>query len=496
MVDRTALTRSGFRKQQPPPVVELVGIQRIIRPCRPQTCAQSVRSATYTMECLWWLLLLALLGSSRPSAVGSDLCEDFASFFPYLSEGHQLSSVAKEFLGAASLEDIVHHNHAGDLGVFAKSVKRVRYSILFAEHYNSRALYMMLHYIKMLEDLNKNSMVRFDIVVSDTNKTRLGSVANKVKKCSSHKHIIFYNRKVEELPEKYRFDYIEFNLASLDSHRLLLDQGGASLLEKLRYLQSMLLPSGVIGMSLFCFNAHEQRIRSLAGKASGASREKLVDLYLRSQGLQLFADDNALEAYLSAGLALASPHLSEVKEMAAAAGFVVSSVIPRGFSEPFNSFGQYSVLRHWSCGVEQQAFTESAIPSFRYSLYLSREVGHPRSPSRVVDRTGSLRVVDRTGTLSAMFVRSEESPSATRSPVHFSFNHFSAPNIIISYTLSPVMAHATTLLSSRFTMNQILSDCVSYAERHGEASSILLRYQLERFIDTLQHLHLVTMLTG
>jgi hypothetical protein len=224
----------------------------------------------------------------------------------------QATSAAKEFVGAAQLLDVIHRVHGGDSRAVFRSDRP--YRILFAEHFNAKALFNLVGFFDRVDFKN----YRIHVVVSDA--SRIASMEAMFVTCGGrlkadtalpityeHTDLTTFLKvavnKVRRLSPvssssslPFRFDYIEYS-------------GGMSVEEthpeQLMLLKESLTPEGVLGLTYFARNHHVDKLRRFRETKNTSALPpfsletgRLVRSYLDLHKMSFLKEDSALVTFL------------------------------------------------------------------------------------------------------------------------------------------------------------------------------------------------------
>jgi hypothetical protein len=325
-----------------------------------------------------------------------------------------------EFLGAGSIPDVVHHAYKGN----AQLLYAKRINILFAEYFNIRNFYNLVGFFL------RNKSFRGDITVV-TQDINLANQAQEVlESCIfrqegtytiSYKIIRLtdYLFRVSEenakLSSMYqtKFDYIEYNSGLSTS---------TEATTHLTFFSEILAPNGVLGLTYFGANHHQQTIRSLVKNRNSSAHhpfsqqaERIVEAYLCANQMCDLTNDDELVQFL-AGISpdvemkdtFAAFHRHEVEGILFSYGLKEVSWLPATYSHPYSELQQASVQKYKSIGVSEEAFAYTIMPNFRYTVYATSAAsdlpGRARGTKEFLEaEMKHVRVTGRVGEYSEAF---------------------------------------------------------------------------------------------
>ena len=251
----------------------------------------------------------------------------------------------REFVGGASLPDIIHHAHNGDLALLlTPGANKIK--VLFAEYFNPKMIYALIGAMKRPH--LQTIVTELEIVVLTPFYELIVEIREHVSICELvdikfiHGHIedIFDNPKLQkEMISQYNnfFNYIEFYGP---------DGGSESTSRQLELLNNWLDPTGVIGYSFYTKNIHVDNLhRMLKNRNTFAHNPFSVEAYRLVTGYLTYTKDLA---FLNKDTVLikflSTLHLgnisnafsnAEVKDIVTNAGMQVVSMFPTAFANPF-----------------------------------------------------------------------------------------------------------------------------------------------------------------
>mmetsp|Transcript_15340 Transcript_15340/g.23095 ORF Transcript_15340/g.23095 Transcript_15340/m.23095 type:complete len:1139 (-) Transcript_15340:103-3519(-) len=338
------------------------------------------------------------------------LCRDFNVFQPSPSEDRQVAHLG-EYIGAASIVDIVHHVYGGFAGYVTNNPhNRQLYRVLFAEYFHVRSV---LQLIAFSDSIGISHVVKITVLTSDPKMK--ATIENILDSCSSELNsrpeITFVDLQNNELfrdalkdvdgSEFNYFDYVEYNAGmSLSAHYE----------NHLKDLHMMIGLHGVIGASLFTKNFVQEKLHELIRNRRNISRSSddtdfIVRGFLRVNYLKGFVQDEGLIR------SLGNPNLqafskSEVLSKLKFLGFRVVSWVPTARMNPYDMIQDDRVQRYELYGMSEDEYLETVTTHFRAAVYISR------ADSRIHGRANLMNdneiqndaiIVDRDGSLGKMF---------------------------------------------------------------------------------------------
>lgn len=434
-------------------------------------------------------------------------CADYNWILSGPGEDKQVEQVG-EYIGAASVVDLLHHVYLGN-GVRVMRANR-RYRVLFAEYFSPRMVANLVSF--SLQRMN----AKIHIVVATRSQDLIESLTHTISMCGSivgKESIVMETHIVNDLTawlgemadsfwaegqaHAEHFDYIEYN-------------GGLSLSpsphEDLKHFMDLLTPDGVIGATYFAETVHQAALDALvdgqnasANPAFSSTPSHLIKGYLHHHGLGHFATDRPLIDFFSQqvdeegkGSRRRTVYLkSKAVELVKGAGFEVLSTFPAPLTAPYtdelSTF--HDVSRHKAQGVDEDAFLRYFSPSFRHTLYLQPRLqgqeGKRAKPEAVTKAVGGdVSVVDRQGTLSRIFHDTVlEHALNNGAPLVYSTTLPTQLGFNFTYTLPSSITPALGKLSHTPTVNSLFLMCKDYWRRKGGPGQSL--YSEERIQEDL-----------
>jgi hypothetical protein len=325
-----------------------------------------------------------------------------AAFNTDLAPPHDIRQIQQlgEFVGAASLLDIVHHAYAGDSGrVFGRAPGPGGvYRVLFGQFFNAKNVYTFL---KQLIEHPQGDKV--EIYVLSPSQQMKNDVERHIEFClkdhpgykaraaMSGDHGVIHLDSLGEAGEAgVKYDYIEYNGGM---------SRGSTYKSDIAYLRDRLVSDGVIGVTAFSHNKHVREIQRLVEQRNQSAHKpfssepfRLARDYLSAVGLTARAKkDVDLIYFLGSDSDSERPRRtytkgSLVKDLADS-GLEVVSFLSSALAAPYAELGdQHSVQKWRSLGVSEADFVEDFLAPFRHVVYASRSgAGLPGRPSLLRD---------------------------------------------------------------------------------------------------------------
>eukprot|EP01038_Epipyxis_sp_PR26KG_P005866 gene5866-8090_t len=365
-------------------------------------------------------------------------------------EGLHVTLFSEGFIGTSSLFDIIHHIYNGE----SKKVTTSKpFRILFAEFFHPSAVYNLIGH------LERNALYDVEVWIVHPLGSHLTNLLDKIQICSAKLSIIRHIkiktiphtldefleqsvRKIRRLqenkqevnPNKYYFDYIEYN-------------GGLSrspnATNHLKLMFDLLKDSGGIDYELIEFLGGEKHPLSY------------VPTHLHN-----VPPPAQWKAW----------HQDEVTSTINQCGFKIISFVPTAFSHPFDKMYNYEVSKFFSAGMDQQTFIERYMINFRYSFYAVKN-SNPLS-SLVLGGYNDLPVdkifvIDRTGVLGSSFtsVVDRAANGMSTSFIHAHYSHRGQFNI--SFTLMPSISACFPHLSSVISISSLHEINLNFTKAHS-----------------------------
>lgn len=448
------------------------------------------------------------------------LCVDFTTNIPPPSEDLQVN-VYGEYIGAASLLDVIHHVYMGDISRLTRPDKV--YRVLFAEFFNPRMLNNLIGAAARRLDS------RIEIVVLRNNQAQVQLMKETIFQCG-----IMNSGNVEFIVEpldtfvatiqstaQFEFDYIEYNagvnLSPTHSRDLVL-------------LRKVLAADGVIGLTYFTANVHQETLTKLISAQLefvhvpfSLRAEYLMKNYLEHHGLSSLKDDKALFAFFGGDLdrnmydtsrrnasTLQSRRVfnqSALVSLLTASNLQAVSWFPSSFAKPFEELDHYEVKKFQTAGLSQDFFIETLMPMFRYSLYVtkigSRVPGRARvhSIQDFVD-ADDITILDRYETLGTTFDNAAvKALSGASTTLHFSY--YGIPHTMrLVYYVNYVLLPGLDKMSTSPRMSLVLRDNDAFWEDPSTLKAVpnveqlanrtLYRIQVGQLFDVLERMNAIT----
>ena len=298
------------------------------------------------------------------------ICRDFTIDTPPPTETMQLT-LFEEFIGAASVFDLLHHVYNGRY-VIADNPRPFR--VLFPEYFNARNLYTFIGFIQR-NYLKKSlpSPIIVDVVTANT--SVVSGIHALLSKCLNEEvpvnviHSSLGNY-LSNIGEQVQYDYIEYNVASLDNQ----------MQDYLKLLSRHLSPIGSVGLTFFARNEHQDKLAtlmsSLPASTSSHHRTQLVKDYLLLHNLDLLQGDNNLIEFLQGNRDCANIHtaakcaysIEEVTEIVRHSGYRVLSKLPLNDVSLLRGTRK---LKLSSRGLTGPNLSTLLLPVFRNTLYIT-----------------------------------------------------------------------------------------------------------------------------
>ena len=343
------------------------------------------------------------------------LCRVCSGTFPILSEEYQVNTFG-EFLGAASIVDIVHQMHQGNGIRVMLNHPHLTFRVLFAEYFNPKMVLNLISYASTR--MNK----QIDITVVSSDNEKLATLRNMLRTCvpenGVNTHIYNYSSlslwlqdyrvalekqaQVEKIELSFSgypndgpeaalpfFDYIEYNGGPNESEHLEAEFAG---------FQNVLAADGVLGITYFTRNMHVANILNTVRDAIIARNDitaphvthndetlakKLIQSYLNYQGFSSLAIDQTLVSFLAkaavnnalraTGNVPRHPGVfytqNELENLLQNWNFTAGAWLPSGYSQPYTELPHYAIKQFWSMGLPQESFLHNFLISFRRTVY-------------------------------------------------------------------------------------------------------------------------------
>jgi hypothetical protein len=404
-------------------------------------------------------------GNVRNQQTNLNNCLDFKIEMVIPTEAYALSGL-QEFVGAASVADVVHRVYGGNMSYVVPEHGKF-YHVLFLEYFNDRNVFMLVGYVL------RNLVNKVKISVVTTSKERAAALHNALGRCltgyESLVTVVVINTLDEyvSIPAVTKFNLIEFNgglsyVGQPSAVRIL-----SSIKKNLLYTQT-----GVISATFFSKNFHIASMESLLQRRDpdyhypfSRNITSLLKLYLSSNKLELFHHDRELLTFLERYYTQESVPLNEtavaprlsvytnsdMRSLMQESGLNIAGWLPTAYSHPFDELDHYSVKKFEFTGLSQDLFVFEMFPSFRYSVYVTDR--DAEVPGRATLKN-STYIIDRTGHLSTIFEHAV-TRAVNNLPITFLASHYASPMINFTYTVIPDIAASATMLSSRQTFEQL-----------------------------------------
>ena len=448
-------------------------------------------------------------------------CVDLTTNIPPPSEDLQIN-VYGEYIGAASLLDVVHHVYMGDASRLLMP-KKV-YHVLFAEYFNPRMLY------NLIGAAARRINSRIKIIVVRNNAADVQLMKDTIAECgSSARTVEFITAPLRDFLASWgskpelEFDLVEYNAGVNLSPTYMTD---------LALLHKVLAHDGVIGLTYFTANVHQETLAKLISKQLEEAHvpfslraEYLMTQYLEHHGLTNLKKDRALFAFFGGDLdrnmyntdrrnatKLQSHRVfnqSAITELLTRMQFKAVSWIPSSFAKPFDELDHYEIQKFHSAGLSQESFIETLMPMFRYAVYVSKLTVVVPGRARMEDiisnvDAGNVTVLDRYETLSATFDNADvKAKSGSAVILHFTYygipqsmrlvyyvNHVLLPGLA-SLSTSPKLAAIFKANDAFWSDPAIIKD-IDYVDRF--ANRTLYKLQVCQLFDILEKMNAITFL--
>eukprot|EP01034_Spumella_vulgaris_P023136 gene23136-29329_t len=468
----------------------------------------------------------------RVKQASTAMCQIFTYNLPPANEEMQSTSPAKEFVGAGQLLDVIHLVHGGH----SKPVFRADrpYRLLFAEHFNPKALFNLVGFFDRVEfsnyhihvalsDASSIDSIRETLSVCAGTLKSKGALAITYEQTELTPYLRTAANKLRSMSsfssQSARFDYIEYS-------------GGVSVEtqhpEQLVLMREILTDEGVLGLTYFAKNHHVDKIRRFMETKNTSAMPpfsletgRLVRSYLDLHKMPFLKDDAALVTFLGgepvkrkhppAYLSDVVPNVkwrafsqSEVLSAAQSAGLKAVAWVPSAYAHPFDELGHYEVKKFWAAGMTQEHFVENYMTFFRYSVYLQRadatSPGRAKMTKDVLTNQSfarSIQVLDRTGSLGISFSgigrRAEQRLSTS-----FAFAPYSIKGeFSLDYQVLPAVSPCLAELSSGASVADLHKVNVDFAVQHKQVvDQDALRDLLLHLLNYLETINVITYLSN
>jgi hypothetical protein len=413
----------------------------------------------------------------------SKACIDFSPQFPGIGETRQMA-IFGEFIGAASILDLIHEVYAGN---GARTVPSGRlFHVLFAQHFNPRMIPKLISFSKAYMD------GRLNMTVVHSDAAVLRSLHSTVTECGyddkvnldlvhapsletwlqAHSESLWSDVDAgRETGGKGFFDYIEYNggLATSESHH-----------RELSLMRDVLHPDGVLGATYYTTNKIQSSLFDLVDSQNSNanpafSRESgpIVQSYLRHQGLAPYAEDSALVEFFSRkgeeGPRRVYSGLG-VDHMAKSHGYEVAATLPTMASHPFSEASEfYEVAKHKELGTSEDTYLYHFGSALRQTVYLTPRGGLDRPGGRakveaVMAVVGEdFQIIDRTGSLGSTFLPEVvQSAVEKQHPVVYGTTSPPPSPFNVSYVIPFSVMPALSTMGSAPSMIALLDTCEEY----------------------------------
>ena len=449
-------------------------------------------------------------GNIRSHQMSISTCFDFKIEMVIPTEAYALNSL-KEFVGAASISDVVHRVYGGNMSYVTPEAGTF-YNVLFLEYFNDRNVFMLVGYVL------RNLVNKVKITVATTSNERIITLTDALNKCVtgfdsfvSFVAIDNFNEYVDR-PSMTKYNLIEFNggVSYLGQHK------AVSVLTNIRK-NLLFTRTGVISMTYFSNNFHIESMESLLRMRDteyhypfSRNITSLLKLYLSSNKLELLHHDAELLSFLEDFYAQEdivvnktdvvnrfSVYTSnDMKNIMLESGLSIAGWLPTAYSHPFDELDHYSVKKFEFSGLSQDTFVFELFPSFRYSVYVT--ANEAVIPGRA-SLKNSTYIIDRTGSLSSIFEHAI-TRAVNNVPITFLASHYASPTINFTYTVIPDIAASATMLSSKQTFEQLVLANIDLKKQIAAANGAVdqsmvsfeaISYILSRFLSFLEKINCV-----
>ncbi len=404
----------------------------------------------------------------------SFVCRDFTIDTPPPTETLQLT-LFDEFIGAASVFDLLHHVYNGQY-IVAEMARPFR--VLFPEYFNTRNLYTFVGFIQ--RNYVKKSLpspLIIDVVAAD--RSVVNSINALLSRCLNNEvpvnviHSSLHNY-LRNIDEQVQYDYIEYNVASLN------DQMQDYLTSFLRHLS----PIGSVGLTFFARNEHQDKLATLVSSlpASVAShrRRQLLNDYLVHHNLDLLQSDHNLIDFLQENHNCTNIHtgakcaysMEDVTEILRHSGYRILSKLPLNDVSLLKGVQR---LKYSARGVTDPDLSTLLLPVFRNTLYITST--NSSTQLRKVDVTYSffqahedrVMLITRTGLLEPLVPKNIESKSPS---MELLIQSYGGNEVFIKRfpsNLVPLFA----LLPAGVTLDQLLAHLLAIENSQYDASTAM-----------------------
>ncbi len=459
-------------------------------------------------------------------------CIDFNEILAPPLEELQINQ-KKELVGAAIIQDIVHHAYKGNAS-YIYNLGRP-YRVLFAEYFSDRNIYSLLGYVANTED-------KFDIeiVVVTPDEDRIINIMNKITTCLPkdmlelvtfikldmndyipriniqlsyiRNHVYGTGFALDDI-EEYGYDYIEYF-------------GGPSLSpfyeEHLIAIANILNPIGVAGVTYFSENKYSSQIKRLIeGRNSSFvypfsyEPARLVRYYLDTFGLSFLKSDNNLVQFLAADFdnlynfnnvahnlklmdkVKPSKVLSFTKEEfkfhIVKTGLHILNWFPNTYVNPYDDMEQKSFRRIRQLGAHDSFIIEDVTPYFRYTSYACKHGAAIYGRAYVnenflqsIMKDNDVYIIPRTKTLGLALYNN---PNIS---IKAYLRHYSSSMTGYSVVVSSAIANEVNkifMTKEKYTYEKLLAGCInSFAPDFAPT----IKQALIGFLDQLEKMSVIT----
>ena len=328
-----------------------------------------------------------------------EVCKDFARDIPPPIEALQVEALG-EFVGALSIFDLAHHTLVGHCERFFFESHDLTsfgpvYTVLLAGSFNPRLVHFFLGYLQR----SRYRTGRMHLTIAASKKV-VEAITGPLGTCGYGpfvRDITFDTRPLQDFLARARelrknYDYIEYQGLSTDA--------GAPAI--LRQLRNLLSPSGVMGVSYFAANSHQQQLQQQVLRRNishmypfSFESWRLVEGYLQTHGYSHLVGDRVLICFLALdidgaldfdalahdlkmvhsarGRAGRAYRRAEAEQLLLEAGLAVISHASLAYGQPFAYMPHASIQAYRDLGVEEDVFVEELMPSFRHVVYVRRD---------------------------------------------------------------------------------------------------------------------------
>lgn len=420
----------------------------------------------------------------------SKKCTDFDSTFPGVAEAKQMAAFG-EFVGAASVIDVIHQVHTGN-GVRSMPSGHV-FNVLFAQHFNARMVARLIGFCQ------KYMPGRFRVTVAHSDTAVLEAIIATIAECGHDQDVtvdFIHAPSLEGWLQTYAdtlwgdvdagrepsgggfFDYIEYNGGVSTSARSS---------QELTLMRDLLQPDGVVGATYFTTNKIQSSLFDLvdsqnpdANPAFSREAARIIRGYLQHQGLAAHAADAELVKFFSRKGGSEDPRRVYSGEgiglLAASHGYSVAATLPTLPAHPYSEAPEfYEVVKYRELGASEDTFLYHFGSALRHTVYLTPQGDHDRPRGRatveaVLALAGEdFQVIDRTGSLANTF-RTDVVQSALdkQYPVVYGTSNPPPLPLNLSYVVPYSVLPALPTVGSAPTFRALVDTCEDYWNKARE----------------------------